>query len=307
MREKPAGGAPRLFEAASEAQLAEAASRPVIKQRPWVTIVLLPLVVLGAAMLIGSLITNPGFDWPVVWQYLFDSQVLHGVALTVELTVYAMVLGVVLGTAIAVMQTSANLVVRSSAATYIWFFRGTPLLVQLLFWGFAAAVYPRIGLGIPWGPEFISWDTNTIVSFAVAAVLGLGLNEAAYVAEIVRGGMLSVPKGQSEAAHALGLSNASVLRRVVLPQALRVIIPPLGNETISMLKTTSLALVIGVAELLNTVSQIYARNFRQIPLLIVATIWYLAMTSVLTYLQRRLERRLGRSVHPLRARRRLSR
>ncbi|MFD0654965.1 amino acid ABC transporter permease [Streptomyces malaysiensis subsp. malaysiensis] len=170
------------------------------------------------------------------------------------------------------------------------------MLVQVLFWGFAASLFPRIGLGIPGGGFLVSWDTNEVIPIFAAAVLGLGFNEAAYVAEIVRGGLLSVPAGQSEAADALGLGRLATLRFVVLPQAMRAIIPPIGNQFISMLKMTSVVLVIGVGDLLESVTQIYSRNYRQIPLLIVASIWYLVMTTLLTLVQARLEKRFGRSL-----------
>ena len=194
----------------------------------------------------------------------------------------------------AVAEPGAQL---ASPAVYIWLFRGTPLIAQLLFWNFLAALYPRLSLGIPFGPEFVSFDTNQLINQFTACLLGLGLNEAAYMAEIVRGGMQSVDHGQSEAAGALGMSRAQTLRRIVLPQAMRVIVPPTGNETISMLKTTSLVVVIGYFELMTSVQRIYSVNFQTIPLLIVAALWYLALTSVLSIGQGFVERRYGRGVH----------
>jgi len=249
-----------------------------------------------AAFAVAVLVTNPRFDWPTVGRYLFDVGVLKGIVVTLELTLYAMVVGILFGIVLALLRGSGNPLSRWAAAVYIWFFRGTPLLVQVLFWGFAASLFPRIGPGIPGGPFLFSWDTNTLIPIFAAAVLGLGLNEAAYVAEIVRGGLLSVPLGQSEAADALGLGRLRTLRFVVLPQAMRTIIPPIGNQFISMLKMTSVVLVIGVADLLDSVTEIYSRNYRQIPLLIVASIWYLVMTTLLTLAQARLEKRLGRSL-----------
>jgi polar amino acid transport system permease protein len=254
------------------------------------------VILVLAAFVVAILITNPGFDWPTVGRYLFDAGVLEGVGVTLQLTLYAMVVGIVLGVVLAVLRQSENPIARSAAALYIWFFRGTPVLVQVLFWGFAASLFPRIGLGIPGGEFLVSWDTNSLVPIFAAAVLGLGLNEAAYVAEIVRGGLLSVPRGQSEAADVLGLGKVETLRFVVLPQAMRVIIPPIGNQFISMLKMTAVVLVIGVGDLLGSVTEIYSRNYRQIPLLIVASIWYLVMTSLLSLLQARLEKRFGRSL-----------
>ena len=182
----------------------------------------------------------------------------------------------------------------SSSWFYIWFFRGTPVLVQLLFWYNVAALYPKIDLGIPFGPSFIHADANTLITPFRAAILGLGLNEGAYMAEIVRAGMISVDKGQSDAALSLGMSRLQTLRTIVLPQAMRVIIPPTGNETISMLKTTSLASVITVTELLYSAELIYAVNYKVIPLLLTVSVWYLACTSLLYIGQGYLERYYGR-------------
>jgi polar amino acid transport system permease protein len=208
--------------------------------------------------------------------------------------VLSMAIGVVGGVLLAVMRLSPNPVLAGAAAVYIWLFRGTPLITQLIFWNFLASLYPRLGLGIPFGPTFVSVDTNTVISVFTAALLGLGLNEAAYMAEIVRGGIQSVDHGQSEAAGALGLSRIQTLRRIVLPQAMRVIVPPTGNETIAMLKTTSLVVVIAYFELTVAVQTIYSRTFQTIPLLIVAALWYLALTSVLSVGQMFIERRFGR-------------
>jgi polar amino acid transport system permease protein len=192
------------------------------------------------------------------------------------------------------MRLSANPVVSSVAWTYVWFFRGTPVLVQIIFWSFAAALYQFPTLGIPFGPAFVTFDANKIIPLFVGALLGLGLNEAAYMSEIVRAGMLSVDHGQTEAAQALGMSKMGTLRRIVLPQAMRVIIPPTGNETISMLKTTSLVVVIAVTDLLKAVQDIYGSNYQQIPLLVVASLWYILMTSVLSVIQYYIERHYAR-------------
>jgi polar amino acid transport system permease protein len=270
-------------------------TRPVRRRRIGATVlnVVVALLVVGGAV---ELVVNPNFDWPVVARYLFDTNVLEGVVVTLELTVYAMAIGLVLGVLLAVLRQARSGLARGAAWFYIWFFRGTPVLVQVLFWGFAASLFPRIGIGLPGGPFLVSWDTNTVVPIFAAAVLGLGLNEAAYMAEIVRGGLLSVPSGQTEAARTLGLGQVETLRFVILPQAMRVIIPPIGNQFISMLKMTSVVLVIGVADLLGSVTEVYARNYRQIALLLVASIWYLALTTLLTWGQSRLERRFGRGI-----------
>jgi polar amino acid transport system permease protein len=192
------------------------------------------------------------------------------------------------------MRLSPNPLLSGASWLYIWFFRGTPVLVQLLFWYFIAALYPTIALGIPFGPALVHANANTLITPVTAAILGLGLNEGAYMAEIVRAGMISVDEGQTDAAQSLGMTRVQTMRRIVLPQAMRVIIPPTGNETISMLKTSSLASVITVTELLYAAQLIYARNYKEIPLLIVASIWYISFTSVLYIGQYYLERHFGR-------------
>jgi polar amino acid transport system permease protein len=252
-------------------------------------------VVVVAASIIRSVATNKRFEWGVVGHYLFDSRILHGVLVTIELTAISMVIGIILGIVLAVMRLSPNPAVQSASWLYVWFFRGTPLLVQLLFWGFIAALYPTIDLGIPFGPSLIHLHANSLITLFVAAILGLGLNEAAYMAEIVRAGIISVDEGQTLAASSLGMQRLQIMRYIVLPQAMRVIIPPTGNETISMLKNTSLAIVLGgVFELLFEAQQIYNATYQTIQLLIVASIWYLAMTSVLYVGQYFIERRFGR-------------
>src|SRR4051794_6604318 len=220
---------------------------------------------------------------------------MKGLVLTLELTAISMVIGIVLGVILAVMRLSPNPLVSGASWVYVWLFRGTPVLVQILFWSFIAALYPRVSIGIPFGgPEFASTDANSLITVFVAAILALGLNEGAYMSEIVRAGIISVDEGQTEAAQALGMSRLQIMRHIVLPQSMRVIIPPTGNETISMLKNTSLASVITFVELTYTAQQIYAVNFKPIPLLIVISIWYLAMTSVLYVGQYFIERRYGR-------------
>jgi polar amino acid transport system permease protein len=279
------------------AEQTEAGPAPPMKAVPvrhpgrWVGVVVIVVLV---AMLVHSFLTNPNFQWDVVGQYLFSEPVLRGLRNTLILTALSMVIGIVGGVLLAVMRLSPNPVLAGAAAVYVWLFRGTPLITQLIFWNFLAALYPRLGLGIPFGPTFVSVDTNAVISVFAASLLGLGLNEAAYMAEIVRGGIQSVDPGQSEAAGALGLSRTQTLRRIVLPQAMRVIVPPTGNETISMLKTTSLVVVIAYFELTVAVQTIYSRTFQTIPLLIVAALWYLALTSVLSIGQMFIERRFGR-------------
>jgi polar amino acid transport system permease protein len=253
------------------------------------------IVVLAiAAEVVGTIVTAPGLQWDVVTHYLFQGYILGGVVLTLELTVISMVMGVGLGALLAIMRLSPNPVVSSVSWFYIWFFRGTPVLVQIFFWFNLNSVIQFIGVSVPF--TNIGWHvgTNTLIPSVVAAILGLGLNEAAYMAEIIRAGIISVDHGQTEAAQALGMRRLLVMRRIVLPQAMRVIIPPTGNETISMLKTTSLASIATVTELFTRSEQIASANFRIIELLFVASIWYLFMTSILTFGQFYIERHYAR-------------
>jgi len=253
------------------------------------------VVLVLIAMFVHSLVTNPRFEWGVIGQYFLSRRVLEGLEITILLTVVCMAIGIVLGVLLAVMRLSANPLLSGASWVYIWFFRGTPVLVQLLFWYNLGALYPRMSLGVPFfGPSFVHANANSLITALTAAILGLGLNEGAYMAEIVRAGILSVEHGQVEAAQALGMTRALTMRRIILPQAMRVIIPPTGNETISMLKTSSLASVITVTELLYAVQLIYSVNFKTIPLLIVASLWYLIATSVLTVGQYYIERYYAR-------------
>ena len=256
------------------------------------------IVLLFSAAIIRSIVTNTGpnkgFQWVWVGHYLFDPRILHGVLTTIYLTAAWQGIGIVLGVIAAVMRLSPNPIVSGSSWLYIWFFRGTPLLVQILFWYNIAALFPTISLGIPFGPSFVHGHANSIITPLVAALLGLGLNEGAYMSEIVRAGIISVDEGQTHAAQSLGMSRLQIMRLIVLPQAMRVIIPPTGNETISMLKNTSLVSVVGYGELLFAAQTIYDVNYKVIPLLIVASIWYLVMTSVLYVGQYFIERHYGR-------------
>jgi polar amino acid transport system permease protein len=254
--------------------------------------IILILVLQGVIILF----TNPNFGWDVVGKYLFAPQIMQGLWLTLWLTVVAMVLGIALGVVLAIMRLSSNPVASYTAWAFVWFFRGTPLLVQLVFWYNLAVLFPAINLGIPFGgPVFASLDANKIITPIIASLLGLVLNEAAYMAEIVRSGITAVDKGQVEAASALGMNRAKTLRRIILPQASRVMIPPAGNETITMLKSTSLVSVVAVADLMYQVNLISAQTFQTIPLLIVASLWYLLATSILSVGQAQLERKFGRS------------
>jgi polar amino acid transport system permease protein len=246
------------------------------------------IVLVLVTSLIYALATNDNIQWSIVGQYLFDSTIMDGLFVTIWLTLLSMVLGIVLGIVLAVMRLSDNRVLSTVSWFYIWLFRGTPVLVQLLIWFNLALFFPRIGLG------GLSVDTNQLITPFVAALLGLALNEAAYMAEIVRGGIIAVDPGQTEAAHALGLTRGQTMRRIVLPQAMRVIVPPTGNELITMLKTTSLVTVIAAPDLLTNAQAIAARNFAVFEMLIVASFWYLLLTSVASYGQYHLERRFAR-------------
>jgi polar amino acid transport system permease protein len=264
---------------------------PVRHPWRWVsTVVVLAIV----AEVVYIFVTAPNMNWGAVRKYLFGPLILQGVVVTLELTVLAMVIGVVLGILLAVMRLSPNPVVSWVSWFYIWFFRGTPVLVQIFFWFNLATILPHITIGIPGGLVLFHASTNALISPFTAATLGLGLNEAAYMAEIVRAGLISVEHGQTEAAQALGMTRLLLMRRIVLPQAMRVIVPPTGNETISMLKTSSLAFVATVPELFTRQEQISNANFDVIELAIVASIWYLAMTSILTVGQYYVERYFAR-------------
>ena len=243
-----------------------------------------------------SVVTNPNYQWGVIGDYITRGIIVDGLLRTLLLTAVAMTSGIVLGAILAIMRLSANPVLRYAALGYIWLFRGTPLLVQLIFWFNAAALYHRFTVGLPFGgPSLVVvGNVNGLITAYVAAFLGLGLNEAAYMAEIVRSGISSVDAGQTEAAQALGLRRGQILKKVILPQALRVIIPPTGNQVIGMLKVTSLVSVIALPELLYSAQLVYAQNFQTIPLLIVASIWYIVLTTILTIVQYFIERRYSR-------------
>ena len=245
------------------------------------------------AMLVHALVWNPRFQWDVVGDYIFSSRILDGVAYTVKLTLLGLVIQLVLGVVVALMRLSANPIVYMVSTLYVWFFRGTPLLVQLLFWYNVAALYPRLSLGIPFGPEFGSWDSNDLLPKLLVVLIGLGLHETAYTAEIVRAGILAVSRGQTEAALSVGMTSAQAYRHVVVPQALKIVIPPLGNSAIALLKITSLASVISIPELSGTAEEIYSANFQPIPLLIVVSLWYLALSTTLTLIVGAAERALG--------------
>lgn len=245
---------------------------------------------LGILAFVAELYRNPQYEWNVVFQYLFSPLVLTGLGLTIWLTVIAMVLGIIISVIVAVMRMSEKSWLRAPASLYLWFFRGTPLLVQLIFWYNLAFLYPRVYIAIPGGSVLFDASTNDLITPMTAAILGLALNEGAYMAEIVRSGIISVDSGQKEAARALGMTRGKVLWRIVLPQAVRITIPPTGNQVIMMLKMTSMVSVIAMYDLLYAVQTVASRTFQTIPLLIVACIWYLALTTLMGIGQQRLEK-----------------
>ncbi|MEU7074459.1 amino acid ABC transporter permease [Streptomyces narbonensis] len=254
---------------------------PARRAGQWATATVV-LVLLGLGLL--SVVRNKAFQWDVVAQYFTSASVLRGLVLTLWLTALVMALGFVLGTLLAVFRLSANPVLRAVSWGYVWFFRSTPILVQLLFWFNIGALYPTV-LGV---------HTVNLLGPVAVAVIGLTLHEAAYAAEVVRGGILSVDRGQIEAAQSLGLGRWRRLTRIVLPQAMRSIVPPAGNMLIGTLKGTSIVSVIAVQDLLYSTQLIYHRTYEVIPLLLVATLWYVAVTSVLSLGQHYVERHYAR-------------
>jgi polar amino acid transport system permease protein len=245
-------------------------------------------------MLVHTLLTNPRFDWPVVARYLTATSVLHGLLLTLLLTGAVIVAGYLLGAGLTALRLCDNPVLRAVSAGYVWLVRSVPLLVQLLFWYEIASLYPELSVGIPFGPAFVTVPTAHLFTGLVAAFVALTLDVAAFASEIIRGGILAVPAGQYDAARALGLPRLRTLRRIVLPQAMPVIIPASGNLVIGTLKATSVVSVIAVQDLLYSTQLIYNQNFLVIPLLLVATIWYVLVTTVLSFGQYQVERRYAR-------------
>lgn len=277
---------------------AEPEAIQAIKLRhPWRNIFAVVLVLIAALFLYDTAFNRPVYNWAEVGKYLFDTRILTGAGYTLQLTVYSMIIAIVLGVTVAVMRLSPNPVVKAVAWVYLWLFRGTPVYVQLVFWGLVPTIYKSIDLGIPFTEAFVSFSTKDLLSYFTLAVIGLALNEAAYMAEIVRAGLLSVDKGQDEAAVALGLGWWHTMSHVILPQAMRVIIPPTGNEVISMLKTTSLVTAVPFTlDLYGRARDISAVTYQPVPMLIVASVWYLAVTSILMVGQYFLEKHFAKGV-----------
>jgi polar amino acid transport system permease protein len=278
---QPQGAEPELIRAVALRRPGRVISAVII-------LALLGLFIYGAA-------TNDAYQWSLYRKYLLDQRISKAALVSVELTVIAMVAGVALGVVLAVMRLSPNFVLKGVSWGFLWVFRGTPVYVQLTFWGLVTTIYHQIDLGVPFVVQVAHIDVRTAFSVFVLACIGLSLNEAAYMSEIVRAGIGSVDEGQTEAAAALGMSRPQTMRRIVLPQAMRVIIPPTGNELISMLKTTSLVVAVPLStDLYATARAIGTLTFQPVPLLLVASTWYLAITSVLMVGQYFLERRYAR-------------
>ena len=267
------------------------ALKPRLKRRSTFEYVAWAVSILVGAGMLYSVATNPNFKWGTVAKYFTAESILRGLMLTIFLTIASMALGTLLGLLLAIMRASSVKPIAIAAGAYITLFRGTPVLVQLIFWFNISALYPNLSIGIPFTDIGTAIDTNALMGPITAALVGLTLNEAAYMAEIVRGGFSAVGKGQIEAADSLGMSGAMKMRKVIIPQAMPSIIPATGNQVIGMFKETSLVSVLGVAELLQSAQLIYARTYETIPLLIVASLWYLVMTLVLSYPQSKLEQK----------------
>ncbi|MBB6470193.1 amino acid ABC transporter permease [Aminobacter carboxidus] len=251
------------------------------------------LAILG--LIFKALATNPAFDWPTVGKYLFHPSIIRGLGQTLVLTVTIMVLAIIIGTIVAIMRLSPSRILNAFASAYIWFFRGAPALIQLIFWFNLALIVREFSLTLPFIGTVFTVKTNDFMTPFVAAVVALSLHEAGYMAEIVRAGINSVASGQTEAAGSLGMNHRLILRRITLPQAMRFIVPPTGNETINLLKTTSLVTIIAVNDLLYAAQSIYARTFETIPLLIVVAFWYLFVVTILSIGQHYIEQYYGRS------------
>ncbi|MCU1470355.1 MAG: transporter permease [Glaciihabitans sp.] len=286
-------------------------SAPSIKavrlRHPWRTLIAVVIVIYLAAFLWDAS-QRKAFDWPTYGKYIFDQRISQAALVTIELTVLAMVIAIILSVVLALMRLSTNPVLRAVAWGYLWIFRGTPVYVQLVFWGLLSTIYPVLHFGLPFVPPFFDIQSRSGLSFFTLAVIGLALNEAAYLAEIVRAGILSVDPGQGEASTALGMTWVQSMWRVVLPQSMRVIVPPTGNETIGMLKTTSLVTAVPFSgDLYSVAHDIGIPIFDPLPLLLAASTWYLAITSILMVGQYFLEKRFARGVGAARPARRSKR
>ncbi|GAA2532430.1 amino acid ABC transporter permease [Winogradskya humida] len=277
----------------SRPRTADRAPQVVAARHPWRWVATAVVLVL-LAQLAHGLVTNPGWDWPTFAGYFFEKSVLNALLVTLELTVAGAVLGFLGGIVLAAMRLSPNPVLHAVSWTYTWVFRSVPLIVQLLFWANLGYLYDTLQFGVPFGPGFAEVETLHLVSSFGAALLGLALHEAAYAGEIVRAGIISVDQGQREAAAALGIPRGRQFRRILLPQAMRAILPAAANELVNLLKGTSVVYVLAIGELFYQVQVVYGRSGRVVPLLMVATVWYVVLTAVLSILQYYVERRFAR-------------
>lgn len=266
----------------------------VIVPRDIKQILLSAVVILLALAILVSIFANERFGWPVIGVYLFSTIILSGIGNTLLLTAICMIAGTVLGALVALMRLSTSPALQWIAIVYTWLFRAVPLLVLLLFFFNLAALFPQIELGVPGASPLIILNANEIISPFTAAFIALSLHESAYMAEIIRSGINAVAKGQTEAAQALGMKPFKVTQRIIFPQAMRLIVPPTANQVITMLKSTSLVSVLALSDLLYSAQVVYSQNYQVIPLLAVATIWYLVLVSILTWLQSRVERVFNR-------------
>lgn len=271
------------------------ASLKVVPQKKYGLWIGTALVLVLMFFIIRAFAVNPAFEWDVAGSYMFHPSIMRGLGNTLLLTVLIMAVAIVLGTIIAIMRVSRSAILNGFASTYVWFFRGVPALIQLIFWFNLSLLVSNISISLPYFGTVFSVRTNDFMTPFFSAVVALALCEAGYMAEIIRAGIKSVPTGQAEAATALGMPYRVILKRITLPQAMRFVVPPTGNEAINLLKMTSLVTFIAVDDLFYSAQSIYARTFETIPLLIVVSTWYLAVVSIMSVGQYFLERHFGRS------------
>lgn len=282
--------------ASVDAAIADQVARlKVVPQRQYGIWIGTLLALVLAALIIRAFAINPAFAWDTAFHYMFHAPILRGLGTTLLLTVLIMAFAIVIGTVIAIMRVSPSPILRAFAGVYVWFFRGVPALIQLIFWFNLSLLVREISLILPFAGTIFSMRTNDLMTPFLSAVVALSLCEAGYMAEIIRAGIKSVPSGQAEAASALGMPYRMILKRITLPQAMRFVVPPTGNEAINLLKMTSLVTFIAVDDLFYSAQSIYARTFETIPLLIVVAFWYLAVVSIMSVGQYFLERHFGRS------------
>ncbi|MDH6269699.1 polar amino acid transport system permease protein [Rhizobium sp. SG_E_25_P2] len=280
----------------AHAAIAEQVSRlKVVPQRQYGIWIGTAIALVLAGFIIRAFAVNPAFDWGTVIGYIFHPPILRGLGTTLLLTVLIMAVAIVIGAVIAIMRVSPSPILRAFAGVYVWFFRGVPALIQLIFWFNLSILVREVSLTVPGLGTLFSIRTNDLMTPFLSAVVALSLCEAGYMAEIIRAGIKSVPSGQAEAASALGMPYRLILKRITLPQAMRFVVPPTGNEAINLLKMTSLVTFIAVDDLFYSAQSIYARTFETIPLLIVVAVWYLAVVSIMSVGQHFLERHFGRS------------